>query len=219
MPLINNYSTWTNYDNQYWPAHYLIDQNGVIRQVHFGEGKYLETENAIRALLGLAPLTGEDREEEIKIRLTPETYLGYERATKYHSEIHIAPDKAADYKYSGPLAADRIGLRGRWIIREEYIESVGPDSASELNFQANRVYLVIGGKSDEPIKVLLDDKPIPKDNMTADMDIEGRIKIKEDRKYDIVDMKGDIGRHKVTLIVPQGIRLYAFTFGMEKSSM
>src|SRR4051812_44825861 len=47
----NDYATWNAYGNQYWPAHYLIDANGQVRYVHFGEGKYAETERAIRALL------------------------------------------------------------------------------------------------------------------------------------------------------------------------
>jgi cytochrome c biogenesis protein CcdA/thiol-disulfide isomerase/thioredoxin len=215
----NNYSTWDNFQNQYWPAHYLIDQNGIVRQVHFGEGKYLETENDIRALLGLAPLTGKEKETLPTVHITPETYLGYERAEKYDSDIQISPDVVKDYQYKGPLPADHIGLKGKWTIQDQYIVSDSPDSSLDLNFQANRVYLVIGGKSDQPIKVLLDDKPVPEENRTDDMDNTGAIKVQEDRKYDIVDLKGKIGRHKVTLIVPTGIRLYAFTFGMEKSSM
>ena len=55
VALDNNYQTWQNYNNSYWPAHYLIDQEGVIRYKHFGEGNYKETENAIRSLLGLQP--------------------------------------------------------------------------------------------------------------------------------------------------------------------
>jgi len=39
------------YKNEYWPAHYLIDANGQIRQQSFGEGEYQETERAIQALL------------------------------------------------------------------------------------------------------------------------------------------------------------------------
>ena len=49
--LDNDFSIWNAYQNQYWPAHYLIDKQGKIRRVHFGEGQYNETEKAIRALL------------------------------------------------------------------------------------------------------------------------------------------------------------------------
>jgi thiol-disulfide isomerase/thioredoxin len=33
----NNYGTWNAYENQYWPAEYLVDASGTIRQVTFGE--------------------------------------------------------------------------------------------------------------------------------------------------------------------------------------
>jgi thiol-disulfide isomerase/thioredoxin len=50
----NRYATWTNFDNEYWPAVYLIDKQGRIRLKHVGEGHYAETEAAIRTLLAEA---------------------------------------------------------------------------------------------------------------------------------------------------------------------
>jgi len=47
----NNGDTWRAYKNRYWPALYLIDKQGHIRYVHFGEGSYKETEENIKALL------------------------------------------------------------------------------------------------------------------------------------------------------------------------
>ena len=47
----NDYATWQAYSNQYWPAQYLIDRDGVIVRQHFGEGGYEEMEQAIRTLL------------------------------------------------------------------------------------------------------------------------------------------------------------------------
>ena len=47
----NDFVVWDSYDNRFWPAKYLIDKDGVIRYRHFGEGKYAETEEQIRALL------------------------------------------------------------------------------------------------------------------------------------------------------------------------
>ena len=48
----NDFRTWDNYANQYWPAEYLIDRTGHVRHIHFGEGEYDETEALIRRLLG-----------------------------------------------------------------------------------------------------------------------------------------------------------------------
>ncbi len=53
VALDNNYSTWTAYSNQYWPADYLVDRTGQIRSVHSGEGNYAATEAEIRSLLGI----------------------------------------------------------------------------------------------------------------------------------------------------------------------
>jgi thiol-disulfide isomerase/thioredoxin len=47
----NQYATWGAYNNQYWPAIYLIDKKGRIAYTHFGEGAYEETEAQIRRLL------------------------------------------------------------------------------------------------------------------------------------------------------------------------
>lgn len=47
----NNYAIWRNFDNQYWPAHYLIDAKGQVRFTHFGEGRYETQEKMIQQLL------------------------------------------------------------------------------------------------------------------------------------------------------------------------
>jgi cytochrome c biogenesis protein CcdA/thiol-disulfide isomerase/thioredoxin len=47
----NNYAIWRNFDNQYWPAHYLIDAKGQVRYSHFGEGRYEAQEQVIQQLL------------------------------------------------------------------------------------------------------------------------------------------------------------------------
>ncbi|MBJ7347023.1 MAG: cytochrome c biogenesis protein DipZ, partial [Thermoleophilaceae bacterium] len=36
----NNLATWDAYQNQYWPAKYLVDAEGQVRYTHFGEGDY-----------------------------------------------------------------------------------------------------------------------------------------------------------------------------------
>jgi thiol-disulfide isomerase/thioredoxin len=49
----NQYATWNAYGNQYWPALYLFDRSGRLVYSHLGEGRYGETEQQIRTLLGL----------------------------------------------------------------------------------------------------------------------------------------------------------------------
>ena len=47
----NSFTTWKAYNNQYWPAFYLVDSRGQVMRQHFGEGEYAEMEAAIQALL------------------------------------------------------------------------------------------------------------------------------------------------------------------------
>ena len=115
VALDNNYATWNAYHNHYWPAHFLIDQQGAIRMVHFGEGGYVETENAIRMLLGLAPLEMQEPKQTIR-SISPETYLGLARGNSY--KMSITAHQIADYRYASPLGNDQIGLKGPWRVKK-----------------------------------------------------------------------------------------------------
>jgi hypothetical protein len=53
VALDNDYEIWSAFDNHYWPALYFVDAEGVIRDRHFGEGRYEESESVIQRLLGL----------------------------------------------------------------------------------------------------------------------------------------------------------------------
>lgn len=212
----NNYKTWQAYSNSYWPAHYLIDKNGIIREVHFGEGDYLETENAIRSLLKLAPLAIEKKEETPHLYgMTPETYLGYKRGLSYAPENQLKRDQTAVYSTTSTLAPNEAGLQGDWFVGPESIKSESDTATLSLNFKADRVYLVLGGMSSQPIHIDLDGQPLPSKYWTADMDDKGKILVKDARKYDILNLTGEDGRHTVTLHIPKGIEAFAFTFGGE----
>ena len=192
----NNYATWRAYQNSYWPAHYLIDQAGNIRMVHFGEGGYTETEKAIRELLNM-PAIEIQESKRLSRPLTPETYLGLARGRSY--PMRITPDKSADYHYEEPLGEDQVGLRGKWQAEKEYILATSDASYLDLNFLATHVHLVLGGSSPIPLEV------------TLDGDFYGNISINGDREYKITNTS--YGRHLLSLKVPKGIRAYVFTFG------
>lgn len=215
VALDNDYKTWQAFYNSYWPAHYLIDQEGFVRQVHFGEGSYIETENAIRNLLGLPPLL-EKKETVLSRPLTAETYLGTFRADNYQTGLSIKPEENSFYTYSPPLQEDHVGLKGLWFVDKQKITSKSDSSSLDLNFKASRVYLVMDSINPQAVSVFLDDSPLPPKYYTADMDDQGRILVHEPRKYDVIDLKEDYGRHKISLITPEGVSAYAFTFGDEK---
>src|SRR5262245_45615764 len=91
----NDYAIWRAFENQYWPAHYFIDAQGRIRHHHFGEGDYDESERVIQQLLAEAGrngvngslvavnATGAEAAPDIGDVLSPETYIGYERAENF----------------------------------------------------------------------------------------------------------------------------------------
>ncbi|MBX3065189.1 MAG: redoxin domain-containing protein [Anaerolineae bacterium] len=47
----NDGATWYAYGTRYWPTMILIDKRGHMRYSHIGEGRYDETEKAIKMLL------------------------------------------------------------------------------------------------------------------------------------------------------------------------
>jgi thiol-disulfide isomerase/thioredoxin len=50
----NDYAVWSAFANHYWPALYFIDADGIVRDDHFGEGRYEHSERVIQRLLALS---------------------------------------------------------------------------------------------------------------------------------------------------------------------
>lgn len=209
----NDYATWNAYNNRYWPAHYLFDQAGNLVQAHFGEGAYLETENAIRELLGMSPITKEKEQMKASRPLTPETYLGYKRAQNYQQKVTRGTEQ--EYQQTEALGDDQVALKGTWKVNEEFIESESNNSELLLNFIATRVYLVMESEKPAEVMIELDGKPLEKKYYTTDMNNSGQILVHDARKYDVVNLNMNYGRHLLTLKIPKNVRLYAFTFGYE----
>ena len=193
----NNYSTWNNYNNSYWPAKYLIDKDGHLRYQHSGEGLYAETEKAIQTLLAE---TGRPVPQEIlsmpdqtpRIRLTPETYLGKSRMKIF----------SPDFKYLG-----------EWNIENEFGES-SPGSSLELDFYANKVFLVITPNSPtDIITVSLDGMTISDDVAGKDV-FDGKVLLDTARLYELINLRGNPGTHVLRLdFGSKGTKVFAFTFG------
>ena len=119
----DGYKTWNAWANQYWPADYLIDRKGHVRDAHFGEGAYGETEDNIRTLLGeraSAPHAAPKGAISVSGAVqTPETYLGTFRA-HYSQDVHPntpftyeAPLKPVRQRRPAPGAVARRGSEDR----------------------------------------------------------------------------------------------------------
>ena len=109
----NAMATWDAWGNQYWPAKYLIDQRGHVRYVHFGEGDYEETEEAIRSLLREpGAMSRPGRTVTAGERATPETYLGAARAEGFTTPP-VVGTKRYDAAATSARASSASAGRGR----------------------------------------------------------------------------------------------------------
>src|SRR3954451_1830875 len=211
----NDLATWDAWGNQYWPADYLVDAQGNVREAHFGEGDYAETEREIRTLLnesghsslgsgarasGQAPSAG---------ATTPETYLGAERAQGWVTPVH--PGDQDFGPAAGPLSVNQFAYAGHWGITDEDATS-GAGAEIDMEFNARRVFLVLGSPDQaRHVQVLLDGKPIPAKLAGADVR-RGVATIHEQRLYRLVDLPA-VSQHRLSLRFDPGISGYAFTFG------
>ena len=87
------------------------------------------------------------------------------------------------------------------------------ENTLDLNFIANRVYLVMSSPQPALVNILLDRNPIPTNYYTKDMNAQGQLTIHEPRMYDIIDLKGNYRRHILTLKIPKSVSAFVFTFG------
>jgi cytochrome c biogenesis protein CcdA/thiol-disulfide isomerase/thioredoxin len=149
VALDNSYGTWNAYDNQSWPAAYLIDASGQIRHVSIGEGDYSGEEQLIRQLLSathpgvaLPKATGIPDTTPDDPAQTPETYLGAGREQGFQGGG--APYKSGRFAAPGTLPVDTFALAGAWTIGQESI-TAGEGAGITLSFHASDVYLDVGG--------------------------------------------------------------------------
>ncbi len=149
----NQFVTWQNYHNLYWPSDYLIDKNGQVVYTHFGEGDYDIIENNIRVLLGLNQMNKTAVNSTPALNITPETYLGYERADTFHSPESIKQDTANDYTYPQSLLENEWALQGKWTIQNEKIIAQDKNASIKLHFRAQKVFAVMGSHTGETITV------------------------------------------------------------------
>ena len=211
----NNLATWDAWGNQYWPADYLVDAQGNVRNAHFGEGDYAETERAIRTLLGeaghanLGSGSRANAQAPSAGTTTPETYLGAARAQGWVTPVH--PGDQDFGAAAGPLSVNQFAYAGHWGITDEDA-TAGAGAEIDMEFNARRVYLVLGSPDQaRHVQVLLDGKPIPAKLAGADVR-GGQATIHAQRLYRLVDLPA-VSQHRLSLIFDPGVTGYAFTFG------
>jgi thiol-disulfide isomerase/thioredoxin len=203
----NDYEIWSAFANHYWPALYFVDREGIIRDQHFGEGRYEKSERVIQALLGLerepVPVEGvgvEAAADWDHLR-TPETYLGSSRG-----ESLASPDR---------LSVNEWALSGEWTIRPEDVVLDQAGGSIVFRFHARDAHLVLSRAAPQPIpfRVLVDGEP-PGRSHGVDVDEDGNGVLRDDRMYQLV-RQHDVVRDRTLEIsfLQPGANAHSFTFG------
>jgi cytochrome c biogenesis protein CcdA/thiol-disulfide isomerase/thioredoxin len=214
----NAFGTWNAFGNQFWPAKYLIDATGQVRYTHFGEGRYEDTEAAIRSLLadaGRRRLGGAARTRGALLtpgrESTPETYLGASHAQSFSP---TGPRRGThDYAIAAPGSLPRsvFSLGGRWAVDDESARAMR-DATLRARIVAKGVFLVLSSKDGRPrrVHVSLDGNPVSA--AQAGGDVRGSaVTVRRQRLYHLVRLRGT-QEHVLTLRIDPGVSGYAFTF-------
>jgi thiol-disulfide isomerase/thioredoxin len=212
----NNYATWNAYNNQFWPAEYLIDPQGRIRLADFGEGDYAAKKRAIRDLLAQAGANALGGPTDVRAEqpsdgnITPESYLGAARAERF-ANGQITTGVHHYGASTQPPGPDQLRYGGAWRITGSSATAL-TGARLELNFSARRVFLVMGSPAGERgVRVLLDGRPIARRLAGGDVH-RSLARVSFQRLYRMVDLPR-VERHVLTLEPAPGVSVYAFTFG------
>ncbi len=203
VALDNGYATWTNYRNRYWPAHYLIDAQGIVRHVKFGEGDYDVTEKLIRQLLSQAhpdrvlPAQTAGADTTPRSPLTPETYLSVGKVVNYGGTGPY-DEGAMTFDLPVRLADDSFALRGPWQLDYQGATATGDGARIALNYHARNVYLVVGGTGT---------LEVTGDGVTRRIPVSGPPNMRQ-----IVAGHPDGSGH-VEVTMSPGLQAFSFTYG------
>ncbi len=209
VALDNDFATWRAFKNQYWPAKYLIDQNGIVRQVHFGEGGYDEMESAIRELLGTqGPTVDASSDGQAGAGQSPETYLGTRRVSGFQGSPRLS-EGTMSYSPASDPDSNKWTLSGTWKVDGESITAVSGDATLTYRFNGREMYLVMGGAEGATVNVEVDGQTQHPGQDVAD----GTAIINQHRLYRLVSLPKAAEGTLVTLHFSPGITANAFTFG------
>jgi cytochrome c biogenesis protein CcdA/thiol-disulfide isomerase/thioredoxin len=203
VALDNGYSTWTNYRNRYWPAEYLIDSQGIVRHLKFGEGDYDGTEKLVRQLLTAArpgvslppPVGGPDATPTVD--LTPETYFGVGKMSNYAGN-GVYDQGSATFGYPSTLPADTFALEGPWALDYQGATAEGDSSGIKLNYHAKNVYIVVGGNGS---------LTVTRAGKTTSVPVSGPPTSHE------IAATHDVIRDSLEIRVGKGLQVFSLTYG------
>ncbi|MDM7831837.1 cytochrome c biogenesis protein DipZ [Cellulomonas edaphi] len=202
----NSYATWTAYRNRYWPAHYLVDATGQVRQVSQGEGGYEQTEKLIRTLLEDAN-PSVDLPAETKVGdatpqgdITPETFLSVSKHRNVDGDYREGRFTATLPAHQRP---DTVAFGGTWTSDYQGA-TAGPGARLRLTYHAAVVQAVLGGSGTVDV--------VRRDARGAEV---GRDTVQVSgppRAYPLVE-GSRVAAGTVEIAPSKGVQAFSFTFG------
>jgi thiol-disulfide isomerase/thioredoxin len=217
-------ATWNAYSNQYWPADYLIDKNGNIRDMHIGEGGYNSTETLIQGLLrnagynvtgGILANSVNGTSVDFSKIGTPELYVGYATArSPIGNREGFSQGQVVDYASPGSMQNNTVYFSGRWYNARDSMVSAGNDTKVFLIYDAKVVNIVAQGNF-SVITIRLDGKNLQQAYLGSDLAIHQGVasgSVSSARLYNIIDGPS-YGWHLLEMDASPGFTLYTFTFG------
>ena len=224
----SDYKIWRGFNNQYWPALYLIDGKGHVRHHQFGEGEYPETERKIQQLLTESgahqsvPTSSRIDARGIELPAdwanlrSAENYVGYERTEGFASPEGISRGSVRSYTLPRKLGLNQWALDGEWTIANDHIALQKPNGRITYSFRARDLHLVMGpptGTRPVRFRVLLDGQPA----MAAhggDVDEQGNGVATSQRLYQLIRQPAPIVDRLFQIeYLDAGVEAFSFTFG------
>jgi cytochrome c biogenesis protein CcdA/thiol-disulfide isomerase/thioredoxin len=223
----NDFRIWRAFGNSYWPAHYFIDAQGQIRHHHFGEGDYAESEKVIQDLLAEAgnqravvemvkpDAKGAQASPDLRNLQSPETYVGYKRASNFASPEGLNAGKAQTYTVGVPRL-NQWGLVGNWTVGAEQARLNHAGGGIAYTFSAHDLHLVLGPASDgKPVRFQVKvDGEVPGESAGTDTDADGNGTVTQTRLYQLVRQARDVRKRTFEIrFLDPGVEAFVFTFG------
>jgi hypothetical protein len=224
----NDYSIWRAFNNQYWPALYFVDARGRIREHHFGEGEYEQSEKAIQRLLAEAGAAGSDARvvsvDAVGVEApadwanlkSPENYLGYDRTENFASPRGAELDRRRRYAAPARLALNQWALAGEWTMAGKRPLGTVLTVGSCIAFtRATCIWSWDrrGRALEVAFRVTIDGQP-PGSAHGGDVDGGGNGTVFEQRLYQLIRQPMAIVDRQFEIeFLDAGVETFAFTFG------
>jgi thiol-disulfide isomerase/thioredoxin len=224
----NNFAIWNGFNNEAWPAFYLIGAEGRVRLRMLGEGDYDKIERAIQQLLSetngppvpgdIGAITGQGIEAAADegVLQSPETYVGYAKAENFASPDRPFLGAAKSYQGPSKLRLNHWGLAGVWNVSGEFATLNQAPGSIRFRFHARDLHFVLAPSlPDRPIRfrVKLDGASPGRDH-GGDVDAEGWGHVDEPRLYQLVRQAQPVADRTFEIeFLDPGVRAYVFTFG------